>query len=43
MRPASRNPECHVVHNIGRGAEQSELVEFHSHRAIGHYRWPAKS
>ena len=40
---ASRNPDCQVVHNIGRGAEQSVLAEFHSHRAIGHYRWPANS
>ena len=40
---ATRNPECQVVHNIGRGAEQSVLAEFHSHRAIGHYRWPAHS
>ena len=31
----------HVVHNIGRGAEESLLAEFWPHRAFGHYRWPA--
>ncbi len=40
---ASRNPDCEAVHNIGRGAEQSVLAEFHPHRAVGHYRWPASS
>ena len=40
---ASRNARCRVVHNIGRGAEQSKLGEFHAHRAVGHYRWPAAS
>ena len=39
----ARNSECPVVHNIGRGVEQSPLSEFRSHRAIGHYRWPAQS
>lgn len=29
-----------VVHNIGRGAEQIALAEFHGERAVGHYRWP---
>jgi uncharacterized protein YijF (DUF1287 family) len=29
-----------VVHNIGRGAEESALSEFSPHRAIGRYRWP---
>jgi uncharacterized protein YijF (DUF1287 family) len=29
-----------VVHNIGRGVEDSPLVEFAPHRAIAHYRWP---
>ena len=29
-----------VVHNIGRGAEESALAEFSPHRAVGHYRWP---
>lgn len=40
---ARRNTQCQVVHNIGRGAEQSLLMEFHPHRAVGHYRWPAKT
>ena len=40
---ASRNSECQVVHNIGRGVERSVLAEFHPHRAIGHYRWPTNS
>ncbi len=30
-----------VVHNIGRGVEESDLAEFAPHRAISHYRWPA--
>ena len=30
-----------VVHNIGNGAEETPLAAFHSHRAAGHYRWPA--
>ena len=29
-----------VVHNIGRGAEETELAAFHTHRAVGRYRWP---
>lgn len=29
-----------VVHNIGRGAEESALAEFRPHRSAGHYRWP---
>ncbi|WP_204101412.1 DUF1287 domain-containing protein [Occallatibacter savannae] len=37
------NPKCQIVHNIGRGAEQSMLAEFHPHRAAGHYRWPTSS
>jgi len=40
-RVATHNSECRVVHNIGRGAEQSMLSEFHAHRAVGHYRWPS--
>jgi uncharacterized protein YijF (DUF1287 family) len=36
----SLNGGCHVVHNIGRGAEESVLYEFHPDRAIAHYRWP---
>ncbi|MDR3753544.1 MAG: DUF1287 domain-containing protein [Terracidiphilus sp.] len=30
----------HVVHNIGRGAEESPLSAFWPHHAFGHYRWP---
>ena len=30
----------HVVHNIGRGAEESLLAAFWPHHAFGHYRWP---
>jgi hypothetical protein len=30
-----------VVHNIGRGVEESVLEDFHAERAAGHYRWPA--
>jgi uncharacterized protein YijF (DUF1287 family) len=29
-----------VVHNIGRGVEESPLEDFYPHRAAGHYRWP---
>lgn len=29
-----------VVHNIGRGVEESALSDFSQHRAIAHYRWP---
>jgi len=39
-RTHSDNLDCQVLHNIGRGAEQSLLAEFHPHRASGHYRWP---
>ena len=31
---------AHVVHNIGRGAEESPLAAFWPHHAAGHYRWP---
>lgn len=37
---ASLNRDCQVVHNIGRGAEQSIVADFHPHRAVGQYRWP---
>ena len=37
----SASPHARVVHNIGRGAEESPLVDFSPHRAAGHYRWPA--
>jgi len=36
------NPDAHVVHNIGRGAEESALSQFVSERAVAHYRWPAR-
>jgi len=36
--PAESSPR--VVHNIGRGAEESLLAAFWPNRAIGHYRWP---
>ena len=29
-----------VVHNIGRGAEESALADLAPHRAVAHYRWP---
>ena len=29
-----------IVHNWGNGAEESALLTFAPHRAIGHYRWP---
>ena len=37
----SPSPHPSVVHNIGRGAEQSPLEAFSPHRAAAHYRWPA--
>lgn len=37
---SDQNASARVVHNIGRGAEESALSEFSQHRAIGHYRWP---
>jgi uncharacterized protein YijF (DUF1287 family) len=30
-----------IVHNWGNGAEESSLMTFTPHRAIGHYRWPS--
>jgi uncharacterized protein YijF (DUF1287 family) len=35
-----QNATVRVVHNIGRGAEESALTDFTVHRAVGHYRWP---
>jgi len=35
--------QTRVVHNIGRGVEESPLADFAPHRAAGHYRWPAGS
>jgi len=32
--------QTRVVHNIGRGVEESPLAVFAPHRAAGHYRWP---
>jgi len=32
-----------VVHNIGRGTEESSLADFATHRAIAHYRWTKTS
>jgi hypothetical protein len=39
----SASAQRRVVHNIGRGVEESALEEFHAERAVGHYRWPAAS
>jgi uncharacterized protein YijF (DUF1287 family) len=36
-------PQIGVVHNIGRGAEQTPMHEFSLQRAVAHYRWPASS
>lgn len=38
---ASVGRQTRVVHNIGRGVEESPLAAFAPHRAAGHYRWPA--
>jgi uncharacterized protein YijF (DUF1287 family) len=35
--------QTRVVHNIGRGVEESRLGAFSAHRAAGHYRWPVSS
>jgi uncharacterized protein YijF (DUF1287 family) len=35
--------QARVVHNIGRGAEESPLEAFFAHRATGHYSWPVDS
>jgi hypothetical protein len=40
---AATNREARVVHNIGRGVEESALADFSPERAVGHYRWPAGS
>ncbi len=39
----SGGEDSRVVHNIGRGAEESRLAEFFAHRAAGHYRWPVSA
>jgi uncharacterized protein YijF (DUF1287 family) len=36
----SQGADARVVHNIGRGTEESALAELSPHRAVGHYRWP---
>jgi uncharacterized protein len=36
----SASGPARVVHNIGRGAEETPLEDFHAQRAVGHYRWP---
>jgi uncharacterized protein len=40
---AAKNPDAHVVHNIGRGVEESAISDFAFERAVAHYRWPANS
>jgi uncharacterized protein YijF (DUF1287 family) len=35
-----REQSPHIVHNIGRGVEESPLAAFWPHHAFGHYRWP---
>lgn len=37
---AGSNRNARVVHNIGRGVEESSLSEFEPHRAVAHFRWP---
>ena len=32
--------QIQIVHNIGRGAEESLIEAFSIHHAAGHYRWP---
>lgn len=34
-------PSCgtQVLHNVGRGVEETPLIAFHDHRTAGHYRW----
>ncbi len=39
----SAGQQRRVVHNIGRGVEESPLEAFYAERAVGHYRWPATS
>jgi uncharacterized protein YijF (DUF1287 family) len=36
----SAGRERRVVHNIGRGVEETPLEAFSAQRAAGHYRWP---
>jgi uncharacterized protein YijF (DUF1287 family) len=37
----SAGEQALIVHNIGRGVEESALEAFFVHRAAGHYRWPS--
>lgn len=39
----SGGQKTQIVHNIGRGVEESSLGDFSPHRAVGHYRWPKVS
>ena len=39
----STGRQTRVVHNIGRGVEESRLGDFSVQRAAGHYRWPTAS
>ena len=32
-----------IVHNIGRGVEESSLRDFWPHHAVAHYRWPTST
>jgi uncharacterized protein len=41
LQAGTGEPSPRVVHNIGRGAEESPLAAFWPHHAFGHYRWPA--
>jgi len=43
QNPHANNGDAHVVHNIGRGVEESLLKELHPHRAVAHYRWPTNT
>jgi uncharacterized protein YijF (DUF1287 family) len=33
--------DVRVIHNVGAGVEEISLSAFRTHRANGHYRWPA--
>ena len=37
----SASPHIRVVHNIGRGAEETPIEAFFAQRAAAHYRWPS--
>jgi len=39
----SGRDHCMMIHNVGRGAEETQLSGFHSDLAAGHYRWPVRS